>query len=70
MPDATRDGRTALLSDPGDVDAYAANLRRMMTDRALRAQFSDAAREFVQTERGIDSAAQTLRAVFAELGLA
>ena len=37
VPDVTRDGRTALLSAPGDVAAYAANLRRMLTDRRIAA---------------------------------
>jgi glycosyltransferase involved in cell wall biosynthesis len=69
VPDATRDGETALLSAPGDVAAYAANLRRLASDEPLRQQLGRNARTFVRNERSIDAAAKTLRDVFGELGL-
>jgi glycosyltransferase involved in cell wall biosynthesis len=69
VPDATRDGETALLSTPGDVAAYAANLRRLITDEALRQRLGRNGRAFVQNERSVEAAAKTLRGVCAELGL-
>lgn len=69
VPDVVARGETALLSPPGDVAAYAANLRRMVTDRGLRTGFSNAAHKFVLVDRTIEAAAHTLRAVIGELGL-
>ena len=67
VPDAVREGETALLSDPVDPVAYAANLRRLLTDAQLRERLGRNGRAFVQSERSIDAAARTLRAVIAEL---
>lgn len=67
VPDAVRDGETALLSEPGDVAAYAANLKRAATDAALRQRLGDAGRAFVTQERSVEAAARTLAAVIAEV---
>jgi glycosyltransferase involved in cell wall biosynthesis len=69
VPDVTREGETALLSAPGDVAAYAANLRRMLSDHGLRQRFCVAARAFVHGERSVEAAGATLRSVLAELDL-
>lgn len=69
VPDVTREDETTLLCAPDDVAAYAANLRRMMTDHGLRQRFCVAARAFVHTERSIEAAGATLRSVLAELDL-
>ncbi len=66
VPDAVQDGRTALLSAPGDVASYAVNLKRMASDSALRRQLGDAGRMFVARERSVEAAARTLAAVIAE----
>jgi glycosyltransferase involved in cell wall biosynthesis len=67
VPDVTRDGTTALLSQPGDVAAYASNLRRVITEPQLRERLGKAGREFVRSERSIEAAARTLNNIFAEL---
>ncbi len=67
VPDAVQEDRTALLSAPGDVTAYAANLKRMATDSTLRQQLGEAGHAFVARERGIETAAHTLAAVIAEV---
>ena len=41
--DCIRDGENGLLTEPGDVDALTAALRRVLHDRALRARLADAA---------------------------
>ncbi|MFC5722692.1 glycosyltransferase [Streptomyces gamaensis] len=45
--DLVSDGRTGTLVPPGDTDAFAAALRELMTDSALRARCGRAAREHV-----------------------
>lgn len=67
VPDAVQDGSTALLSAPGDVASYAANLKRMATDSGLRRRLGDAGRTFVAQERSVETAARTLSAVIAEV---
>ncbi|MEQ1865944.1 MAG: glycosyltransferase family 4 protein, partial [Micropepsaceae bacterium] len=69
VPDVTREGETALLSAPGDVAAYAANLRCLLTDHGLGQRFGVAARAFVHNERSIEAAGATLHSVLAELDL-
>ncbi len=67
VPDTVREGETALLSAPGDVSAYAANLRRLVEDAALRRAMGTAARSFVTAERSVEAAGATLAHVLAEL---
>ncbi|MFM9863937.1 MAG: glycosyltransferase family 4 protein [Micropepsaceae bacterium] len=66
VPDAVG-ADSALLSAPGDVAAYAANLRRLAIDGAVRQRLGEAGRAFVAQERSIEAAARTLRAVIAEV---
>lgn len=65
VPDVVRDGETGLLTPPGDAAAYAAALRRLLTEQALREAMGDAARRFVLTERSLDGAALTLAGLLA-----
>jgi glycosyltransferase involved in cell wall biosynthesis len=67
VPDVVKDGETALLSEPGDTKAYASNLRRALTDEALRERLGRAARTFVTSERSIAAAARTLNGIMNEL---
>jgi glycosyltransferase involved in cell wall biosynthesis len=69
VPDATREGETTLLSDPQNVAAYAANLRRLIVDADLRDEMGAAARKFIHDERSVEATALHLRHVFAGLGL-
>jgi glycosyltransferase involved in cell wall biosynthesis len=48
IPDVARDGREALLVEPGDVDELAATLVRVLTDRALAERLGHAAFERYQ----------------------
>ena len=45
IPDVVADGETGLLVPPGDVPAFAAALRRLVADPALRARLGRRARE-------------------------
>ena len=38
LPEIIRDGDTGLLSEPGDAEAMAANMQRLLTDESLRAR--------------------------------
>jgi len=67
VPDVVRENETALLSEPGDVAAYAANLRRVLTDEPLRERLGTQGQAFVKAERGVTAAARTLRHILAEL---
>jgi glycosyltransferase involved in cell wall biosynthesis len=69
VPDATREGETTLLSAPGDAQTYALNLRRLITNAALREEMGTAARKFVHEERSVEATALALRQVFTGLGL-
>jgi glycosyltransferase involved in cell wall biosynthesis len=44
LPEIVSDGETGLLVRPGDADALADALRRLLDDRELRARFGMAAR--------------------------
>jgi glycosyltransferase involved in cell wall biosynthesis len=67
VTDVTRDGVTALLSEPGGYGSYADNLWRMIREPELRAEFGANARAFVQSEHSITAASLTLNRIFAEL---
>ena len=45
IPEVVVDGETGLLGPEGDSDALAGNLRRLLTDEALRSRLGAAARE-------------------------
>lgn len=45
IPEAVEDGRTGVLVAPGDVDALAAGLERLATDRALSSRLGRAGRD-------------------------
>jgi glycosyltransferase involved in cell wall biosynthesis len=47
-PEVVEHGRCGLLSPPGDIDALAANLLRLLDDPALRRQFGEYGRSRVE----------------------
>jgi glycosyltransferase involved in cell wall biosynthesis len=47
LPEVVLDGKTGLLVPPGDVDALAFAISRLLADPALRAQMGQAGRQFV-----------------------
>jgi glycosyltransferase involved in cell wall biosynthesis len=67
VPDAVRENETALLSAPGDVASYAANLRRVAGDAVLCRRLGEAGRTFVARERSVAAAARTLAGIVAEV---
>ena len=46
VEDIIHDGETGLLTEPGDVEALAAALRKVVTDQDLRLRLGQAARAF------------------------
>jgi len=49
LPEIIRDGDTGLLSEPGDAEAMAANMQRLLTDDTLRARVTLQGRELVRS---------------------
>jgi glycosyltransferase involved in cell wall biosynthesis len=47
-PEVVEHGKCGLLSPPGDVDALAANLLRLLDDPALRSEFGEYGRSRVE----------------------
>jgi glycosyltransferase involved in cell wall biosynthesis len=58
---AMQDGRTGLLSPPGNALDFAATVLSLMDDAARRTALGEAAARFVREERGLAQAAATLR---------
>lgn len=48
IPDVAKDGENMLLFNPGDVDALADCMERMIADKALRDRISMASLEFAR----------------------
>ncbi len=65
VPEVVRDGETGLLTPPGDTEAFAAALRRLMTDAPLRRSMGASARRFVVEERSLGVASIRLKEILA-----
>lgn len=63
VPEVVVQGKTGLLTPPGDVDAYAQAIARLLTDDGERTRLADAARSFAGEERSLDRAAARLSAI-------
>ena len=50
IPDVVRDGESGILVDAEDPAALAAALERLLLDADLRAQYSNAARDWISEE--------------------
>jgi glycosyltransferase involved in cell wall biosynthesis len=59
------DGRTGLLTAPGNVASFAAAVGALMADRRRREALGDSGRAFVRDERSLTQAAVRLRAILA-----
>jgi glycosyltransferase involved in cell wall biosynthesis len=67
VPRVVEDGRTGLLADPADAANYAACLRRLIEDPALRKSLGMGAKAFVEGERSGMAAALQLRRILDEV---
>ncbi|WP_081162800.1 glycosyltransferase family 4 protein [Ensifer aridi] len=68
VPEVVWDEETGLLTPAGDVEAFAAAIRRLLSDEALRVQFGGRARHFVFEERSLPAAAARLGEILSEFG--
>jgi glycosyltransferase involved in cell wall biosynthesis len=66
VPAVVRHGETGILTPEGDVDAYAAAIRVLLTDDARREAYATAARAFVLEERSLTHAARRLATLLNE----
>ena len=57
------EGTSGLLTPLDDVPAYAAAVRRLIGEPALRRELGSKARTFVREERSLERAASTLNAL-------
>ncbi|WP_092995708.1 glycosyltransferase family 4 protein [Rhizobium sp. NFR07] len=63
VPEVVKHDRTGLLTPPGDPEALAAAMARLLTDDALRSRLGQQARRFATEERSIAGAAEALRRI-------
>ncbi|MCZ4093937.1 glycosyltransferase family 4 protein [Sinorhizobium psoraleae] len=64
VPEVVRDEETGLLTKAGEIDLFAAAIRRLISDTALRAGFGANARRFVIEQRSLQAAARRLGEIF------
>jgi glycosyltransferase involved in cell wall biosynthesis len=62
VPSVVQDGRTGVLTPPGDAAAFADALRGLLADPLRLATYGREAHRFGHEERGLPSAAARLRA--------
>lgn len=67
IPDAVRDGETGLLVTPGDAEALAGGIRRLLADKELRARLGERARAVAEAEFGAAREAREFAALYEEL---
>jgi glycosyltransferase involved in cell wall biosynthesis len=60
VPEVVMDGRTGILTPPGDIPAYADAIRVMLANAGTRDEMAVAARQFVQDERSLEIASRRL----------
>jgi glycosyltransferase involved in cell wall biosynthesis len=70
LRDSVQDGETGLLVAPGDAEALAAALRRLLTDAGLHARLAAGARAWAERFRWETAAAETAAALDAACGRA
>ncbi len=69
MPEDLTDGREALLVPPGDAEALAAALQRLLADPDLRARLAAGGREAYERSFSAERFVEALGGVYSELGL-
>lgn len=63
VPEVVMPGRTGLLTPPGDIEAYALAIRRLLAADEERTRLAAQARQFVRDERSLDRAAVALNQI-------
>lgn len=67
IPDVAQDGVNMLLFEPGDVEALASQMVRMMSDGALRDRISQKSKEFAKTIFDINTVNSEIGKIYNEL---
>ncbi len=67
VPEVVMDGETGILTEPGNIEAYADALARLMRDDDLRQSMAANARHFATVQRSLENAAVTLSAIIQNL---
>lgn len=60
VPEVVIDGKTGILTEPGETQSYADAIKDLLTDREKRQAMAENARAFVIEERSLRKAASTL----------
>ncbi|MBP2551532.1 glycosyltransferase involved in cell wall biosynthesis [Neorhizobium galegae] len=63
VPEVVDNGRTGLLTPPGDAEAYADAIRALLTDEPERQRLATNARRFVAEERSLSAASLRLHQI-------
>lgn len=66
VPEVVINGRTGILTPPGDTAAYAAAIGQLVLSEPVRARMAAEAREFAGIERSIEKAASRLNEILAK----
>lgn len=69
IPTLVKDEQNGLLVTPGDEDAIAKALDRLLADTSLREQLGRAARESIQRDYSIEAAIARLDTFYARFGI-
>jgi N-acetyl-alpha-D-glucosaminyl L-malate synthase BshA len=64
LPEVVADGEVGFLHDPGDVEAMAASVGRLVSDPALRARLGAAARARAETRFPVEPAVDRYEAIY------
>ena len=67
IPDVAKDGENMLLFNPGDVDALADCMERMIADKELRDRISMASLEFARVRFNIQTINREVEKLYEEV---
>lgn len=67
IPDVAKDGENMLLFNPGDIDALAVQLERMITDDVLREHITNASKDFAANKFNVNTINNQLGDLYEEL---
>ena len=67
IPDVAKDGENMLLFNPGDVDALADCMERMITDKELRDRISWASLVFAKTKFNLETINKEVEVIYKDV---